>query len=195
MSEQILQLTTKVNIITELITKGTESPITGDNERTESSMHGVNVNNSDDLYVQQGAKPKKMPADIRQATCHVEGKELDEHSAVQSLSEDNHNLSSDLCFNIISAEQKCLLLQLEVSSNIFEDTESFRMALRALIFQIARAGKININKPSTMTMELIFKNDLTKDDIKVIQAISNHSVSPPMIDERHKFPAMLTVFV
>lgn len=87
---------------------------------------------------------------------------------MQSLSEIDHNLSSEGCFAIISAEQECLLLQLEVSSEIFENTESFRMALRALIIQIACAGKIDINKPSTIMMKLIFKNHLTQGNLMVL---------------------------
>lgn len=107
------------------------------------------------------------------AICHVEGKELDELSAVQTLTEDKHNLPSDLCFDIITAEQKCLLLQLAVPSKVLEDKNSFRMALRTLIFQIACAGKIDINKPNIITLNLRFEEGLTEGTIIVINHSSN----------------------
>lgn len=38
----------------------------------------------------------------------------------------------------------------------------FRVALRALIVKIARAGKVDINKQSTITLHLTFEDDLTE---------------------------------
>lgn len=103
----------------------------------------------------------------------MEGEGLDEQSAVQLLPENKHSFPSDVCFNIVTAEQKCLLLELKATSKILEDIESFRMALRALIIQIAHAGKIDINKPSTITLNLVFKDDLLEGNVIIMNFLTN----------------------
>ncbi|CAC5424562.1 unnamed protein product [Mytilus coruscus] len=122
------------------------------------------------------------------ATCHIDREQLDEESAVQFLLEYKQRISSDLCFHIIKAEQKCLLLELKAPSKILKDIETFRMALRALLIQIAHAGKIDINKPSTITMQLIFKDDITEDE--VIKEISGQFFHSPRIVASAYYPAV-----
>ncbi|CAG2207062.1 unnamed protein product [Mytilus edulis] len=109
------------------------------------------------------------------ASCKVEGKNIDESAAIQSLSDSKHDNPLDLSFSIKSAEKKCILLELEVPSEVLKDKVLFRVALRKLIVKIAHAGNVDINKQSTITLQLTFKDDLSEDIIKEIQALSNNS--------------------
>lgn len=45
---------------------------------------------------------------------------------------------------------------------MLEDKVLFRVALRELIVKIARAGKVDFNKKSTITLHLTFQDDLTE---------------------------------
>ncbi|XP_076082546.1 uncharacterized protein LOC143053643 [Mytilus galloprovincialis] len=173
-SEQIQQLRATISILTDQNTRRTKSQKTQNDEHKDSSKYRTDETSSEEVYTQQGAKPKRKTEDIRhtRATCIIKSEELDEESAVKFLQENKQRFPPDLCFNIIKAKQKCLLLELKAPSKILKDIESFRMALRALIIQVAHAGQIDINTPSTMTMKLIFTDDLTEDEIKVIKETS-----------------------
>ncbi|XP_052086369.1 uncharacterized protein LOC127723673 [Mytilus californianus] len=140
------------------ILKAKKEIIQNTDKKLESSKYSMDETSSEEVYAQQEAKPKRKSEDIRhiRAICHVEGEELDEQSAVQLLPENKHSFPPDMCFKINKAEKRCLLLELKATSKNYQDIESFRMALRVLIIQIALAGKIVINKPSTITLKLIF---------------------------------------
>ncbi|CAG2228398.1 unnamed protein product [Mytilus edulis] len=161
--------------------------------KLDSSKYRTDETSSEEVYTQQGAKPKRKTEDIRhtRATCIIESEELDEESAVKFLQENKQRFPPDLCFNIIKAKRKCLLLELKAPSKILKDIESFRMALRALIIQVAHAGQIDINTPSTMTMKLIFTDDLTEDEIKVIKEISGQLFHSQRIVASANYPAVV----
>lgn len=71
----------------------------------------------------------------------------------------------DSSFSIISAEKKCIFLELKVPSKVLEDKVLFRVALRALIVKIARAGEVNFNWESTITLHLTFNDELTEGNV------------------------------
>ncbi|XP_063405803.1 uncharacterized protein LOC134689761 [Mytilus trossulus] len=188
MTEKIQQLEATISIFIEQIPRPNESPNQHNYEHIESSKYSSSKTNSEELYVQQGARPKRNHEDIKYATCHVECKELDEKLAVQLLPENNHSFPAG--FKTISAEQECLLLKLRAPSKMLEDIETFRMALRALLIQIAHAGNIDFNKPSTITMKLTFTDDLTEDEIKVIKEISGKLFHSQRIVASVNYPAV-----
>ncbi|CAG2253974.1 unnamed protein product [Mytilus edulis] len=69
-------------------------------------------------------------------TCQVEGKDLDEWSAVQLLQDTKLDTPLDLSFNIISAEKKCILLELEVPSKVLEDKISFSCSFKSIDYSM-----------------------------------------------------------
>ncbi|VDI66324.1 Hypothetical predicted protein [Mytilus galloprovincialis] len=127
---------------------------------------GMEENGIEEKKAEESSKQNRQTKDRSQihATCQVEGKNIDESAAVQSLSDSKNESPLDLEFNITSAKRKCILLELEVPTKVLEDKQLFRVALRALIVKIARAGKVDFNKESTIILHLTFNDDLTEAD-------------------------------
>lgn len=105
------------------------------------------------------------------AVGRIDDENIDERSVVENITNNNDTDDNQDKFNVVSAKQSCIILNLECSSYVLKSEQSFRSAVRSLLSDIVRAGNIDTSSSSTIVLQLEFCSPLTEDEINIINDI------------------------
>lgn len=112
-----------------------------------------------------GEKKRKLNLDV-DATCASWDEEkttrslVDEVQKVKNCKNTNDN-DGNIGFQLEKVENKCIHLELSASQDVFESSNNLRTAIKSLICQFVKAGKLDENVPATLNINIVVKSELT----------------------------------
>lgn len=75
--------------------------------------------------------------------------------------EKTNDYNGSIGFQLEKVENKCIHLELSASPDVFKSPDNLRKAIKSLIRQFVKAGKLDDNVPATVNINIKVKSVLT----------------------------------
>ncbi|CAC5358189.1 unnamed protein product [Mytilus coruscus] len=126
------------------------------------------------------------------AVGQIDNENINEKLVVQNIEKISNTASDQDKFNVVSAKQSCIILNLVCSPKVLTNEYLFRDAVKLLFLDIIRAGNVDTSSPSTILFQLKFCSSLTQEEMEFIKDIvkktAEESVSPTEIESKDALP-------
>lgn len=136
--------------------------------------------------------PDELTDRLIDAVGRIDNQNIDEKLVVQNIEKISNTAGNQDKFNVVSAKQSCIILNLECSSKMLTNEYLFRDAVKSLFLDIIRAGNVDTSSPSTLLFQLKFCSPLTKEEKEFIKDIVNktaeESISLIEIESKDALP-------
>lgn len=148
------------------------------------------------LSVKMKGKEKDDPGELTDrlidAVGRIDNQNINEKLVVQNIEKISNTAGNQDKFNVVSAKQSCIILNLVCSPKVLTNEYLFRDAVKSLFSDIIRAGNVDTSSPSTILFQLKFCSPLTKEEIEFIKDIvkktTEESISPIEIENKDALP-------
>ncbi|CAG2251469.1 unnamed protein product [Mytilus edulis] len=112
-----------------------------------------------------------MTEKLVDAVGRIDYKNIDERLVVENITKCSDTNDNQDNFKVVSAKQRCIILNLKCTPYVLKSEQSFRSAVKSLLSDIVQARNIDTDSPLTIVLQLKFCSPLTEDKINMIKNV------------------------